>query len=104
MHPDDIPKAPFGIFEFLRFHFGLHLQDHVAIAGPDSWTPRSNDTPRPAFTGSLALTSWFLSLNAFVHTQAGQRWRQSLGEEEERKVKAVFDNLADGLSISPNQT
>jgi hypothetical protein len=39
-----------------------------------------------------------------VHTQAGQRWRQSLGEEEERKVKAVFDNLADGLSISPNQT
>jgi hypothetical protein len=39
MHPDDIPKAPFGIFEFLRFHFGLHLQDHAAIAGPDSCQP-----------------------------------------------------------------
>jgi hypothetical protein len=39
MHPDDIPKARFGIFEFLLFHFDLRLQDHVAIAGPDSSQP-----------------------------------------------------------------
>ncbi len=25
MHPDDIPKAPFGFFKFLLFLFGLHL-------------------------------------------------------------------------------